>query len=541
MNAPPTTGSLKLVDPAKETSEAFEDESWPDPISLGPPDPDPIPIDGLPDWMRKHIESVSGFTQTPRDLPTLLCLASVSVALAGKVKIRVRQKWMEYLNIYSACILGPANRKSPVLSMMSDALIKWEAKKHGETKEPRAEALHAQSLLKKKLAKAEKDFVNGEGSTEAVKKARWDLSQIFVPPLPRLLVSDITGERLAQIMAENFGRIAVMNAEGDPLRVLAGRYTNGETTLEILKKGWTGDEPFRDDRMGRDGTHIPNPIIVTGMAFQPAVLSTLRNAEIFSGEGVFARFLYSVPPENLGKRKTGESVPPLDEDAAEEFSKKLRALLYSDPFHKDEEAGVWVPFTLDLSEEARSSLHVFEQEVEQMLGPGGTLNSIEAWGGKLVGNAVRIAGIIHIATLLEKDLPWKDSKVPVGAMNAAISIGHALISHAHVVFGDLLDRDERRKLARYVLTRAKAVAERETLTERNLFQACKSKRGISTMTDLRDYLRVLEAHHLVQVIRQESTGGRPASPLIHLNPKLSENIPKSLKSPVRSGGKEGDK
>jgi hypothetical protein len=354
-------------------------------------------------------------------------------------------------------------------------------------------------------------------------------------------VSDITAEKLARVMAENFGRVAVMNAEGDFLRVLGGRYSSGQVNLEILKKGWTGDEPFRDDRVGRDGTYVRNPLIVLGMAFQPTLLETLGNANIFDGEGVFARFLYAVPGSNLGNRKTGEAVPPLDRRAARSFDTNLQLLLDSPPASVDEKKRTWVPYRLQFSEEAKESFNAFEAEVERMLRPDGELSAIEAWGGKLVGNVARISGIVHLASLRAENLPWEGSKVSKASVDAAISIGRALITHAHVVFGDVLETNQRLRLARYFFRRIKELAVRGPLHEQDLFQACKGKKNIRTMPDLRGLLRFLESRELVRVIKQDSTGGRPRSGLVLLNPKATEDIPKRLKSPSQDGGKEGDK
>ena len=71
---------------------------------------------------------------------------------------------------------------------------------------------------------------------------------------PRRLTSDVTPERLAGLMAENGGRIALVSAEGGPFKIMAGQYSSngGPAILDTYLKSWRGKQSkLTGRRVGR--------------------------------------------------------------------------------------------------------------------------------------------------------------------------------------------------------------------------------------------------------------------------------------------------
>lgn len=515
---------------ATYTTAPAAEEMWGKPIPLGAGSPAPIPMHGLPDWLRRFVENVADAVQAPGDLVFVQALSALSVTVANKARIEVRAGQLEPLNVYTCAVLEPGTRKSPVAKQAVAPIWAWEKAKRKSMWPAYVEACDCRDMLEKRLerakrdaAKANNDVALGE-AIEKVKATRRALEELHVPVLPRLLVDDITSERLAQIMAENDGRVGNQSPEGDLFRIMAGRYSSG-VSFDLYKRGWTGDEPFRDDRVGRDGTYIPRPAITLGLCAQPSVFRTLEEKESFRGEGLLARFLFVVPPDRVGFRLTGDKAPALDLAICEDYRRALHRLL-NDTSPKNAQ-GEWEPRILKLAPDARASFFALEAAVEQEMKPGGLYAGLRDWAAKLPGQVVRIAGLLHIAERVGRDQPLWDAEVSYEAMAAAIEIGGALAPHAAALF-DLLDSDAAVSLARYVVRRIQA-GRPETV--RDLFRACQGKREVRRVSDLNAPLELLSDHNYIEIVPQASSGGRPLSPLLYLNPALTQKSDTSDTSP----------
>ena len=80
--------------------------TWPEPIPLGPPAPEPLPLEVFPEVLRDQIESVAASVQVDPTLVAGLILAAVSAAVAGKVVVRVDGAWdRECVGLYVVAIL----------------------------------------------------------------------------------------------------------------------------------------------------------------------------------------------------------------------------------------------------------------------------------------------------------------------------------------------------------------------------------------------------------------------------------------------------
>jgi hypothetical protein len=105
------------------------------------------------------------------------------------------------------------------------------------------------------------------------------------------------------------------------------------------------------------------------------------------------------------------------------YREALRKLLEV-PVRKDP-SGFDEPRLLTLTAEAASRFNDFRSELEPQLAREGRLNVCAGWGGKLAGNCVRIAGLLHI---MEKG--ESAAEIQASTMERALVIGRALIEHA---------------------------------------------------------------------------------------------------------------
>ena len=515
-------------------SAAAEPPDWDTPIPLGPPPPPGLPLDGLPPWLREYIEAVAEATATPPDMALLLGLTAISTAVANKGRVVVKEGYTEPLIIWTVTVAAPGARKSPVFGHMMQPIKEYEAEEAAEYRIRLGESEVERSVLAGAIKEATKTaktaLLAGEGYEDAIKNVKHfkaELEEVQGPAADLITTSDITPERLAQSMGEHFGRAAIVSPEGDIFKIMSGLYSDRQINLQIFKIGWTGDEPFTDDRISRQGSRVARPALVIGLTVQPIVLANLRGKDQFRGEGVLGRFLYAQPDDNIGYRLTGDDVPPLNKDARQRYAECLGVLLAAGPL-----AVVgpdWTPHELALSTEAAGLRNNFAAEVEHSLRPGEDLDGSEDWGAKLTGSMVRVAGLIHLAWQVEEGKELWGDPISGQAMETAVNLGRALIPHVRRVF-DEMDVIPEVHVARYVLRRISTYEGDEPLTVRELHRRCQGSKEIQQVDDLDQPLRLLEEHRFIRRTKQGSTGGRRPSPIIELNPHARDSSDKSDRS-----------
>jgi hypothetical protein len=129
----------------------------------------------------------------------------------------------------------------------------------------------------------------------------------------------------------------------------------------------------------------------------------------------------------VGHRRTGADVQPIPVEVEEEYARQVSALA--------QKLHAWVdePAILALTAEARTALYAFEAAVERRLARDGDLRPTGAWGGKLVGQAVRIAGLLHLAECGPDRGPLE--AIRADTVEAAIQLAEYAARHAIAAFG----------------------------------------------------------------------------------------------------------
>lgn len=164
---------------------------------------------------------------------------------------------------------------------------------------------------------------------------------------------------------------------------------------------------------------------------------------------------------------------------------------------------------ITLSPEAYAESKAIFEEIEPQLRDG--LEEMEGWAGKLHGQIMRIAGIIHCCQYTDDAAKFP---VTLETMQAARKIGRYLLAHAKAAFALMgLTESEEERTARYILRRMDSMVESE-ISKRDLFQLCNGK--LSNMQQLDNGLAVLVEHGYIS-IEKLKTGGRPTE-RIFLNP-----------------------
>lgn len=405
-------------------------------VGVAPPEPTPLkaarvpvafPTTALPAWVHEWVSAEAHATQTPEDLAGVCALCVLAACAGGRVEVEARPGWREPTNLYGLPVLPPGSRKSAVIAAATRPLYAAERDLTEAVKAEQAEAVLMRDIAVKAAKVAMDKAASGKGDRDALTaeaiSASAQAEAITVPPTPRLIADDVTPEAVGSLLAEHGGRLAIISAEGGIFETISGRYSNGVPSLDTWLKGHAGD-PLRVDRKGRPSEYVPKPALTMLLTVQPTVLSALAGNTTFRGRGLTARFLYSLPADNVGQRLVGAN--PVPSEVADAYDKRIQALVHN--------LNGWTdPAILRLDDEAAELLLELERAVEPRLARDGEYGPIREWASKLVGAILRIAALLHIAEDGER------FRLPIAAdtLNNAILIGAYFVDHALAAF-DLL-------------------------------------------------------------------------------------------------------
>lgn len=495
-------------------STSVSEITWERPVPFGSAELPEFPTEALPGPVRALVEAVAEALQVPVDLPAMLALGVLAAAAAKRVVVRPGPDWLEPVNLYTAVALPPGERKSATVAAMTSPLEEFEAAEAerlrgdvaaaaGAIEVARARLGHLQ-LAAAKAAGADRDEAERAAADAAVELER-------LPPavLPRVICDDVTPEKLASLLAVHGGRMALISAEGGELFAMAGgRYSTGPN-VGILLKGHAGD-PLRVDRQGRPSEIVPSPALTIAVALQPDAVSALREHKVFRGRGLLGRFLWSMPRSRMGSRSVDP--PPIPATARGAYHAAIRRVLGITSAQSSD--GRPVPLELVLDAEGQAALRRFAGSIERRLGEFGSLGPIGDWSGKLVGQTVRIAGLLHVV-----DHPDAPAATPIRAATLARAekIAQYLIPHATAAFAMMAD-DPAVEHARFVL-RWLERTDLDRFTRRDLHRALPWR--FPRAEDIDPVLALLVGRGYLR--REEDDGersrpGRPASPVYEVSP-----------------------
>jgi hypothetical protein len=503
-------------------------QDWSNPIPLDTPYRPPFPTEALPPTVRAFVEAVAEETQTPPDLPAVVALGTISASVGGKYEISLEGTWAEPVHGQMLCVLDSANRKSSVFRTMTTAIRTHERQRAAEDRKAlarwQADRRVKESRLKKLEHQAAEPDKPGRSQTRdldlQIAALAEDLATEFAPSITRIIADDATAEKLAQLLAEQRGSLAVMSAEGGFFANIGGRYSD-QPNLDTVLKGHAGDE-IRVDRMGRDAEYVARPALTICIATQPETVKELGNIRGFVGKGAAARLWPSFPSSTVGLRKLRSG--PVPETVRLQWDAMIRHLLEQSASTHTDADGCRLPHELQLSESARAVHLNFQEWIEPNLKDDGALGNIKAWGGKLAGAAARIAGLLHLAENVHTGDPCA-TPVPGITMERAIAIAEYFAAHAKLLYDGLGQHDDL-DAARMVLETIQHLGP-ET-TKREVYQRLRSRRAFAKVAALDAPLRTLEEHDIVRIRREQRHGSIRPSEVIELNPLLNTlNSPNS--------------
>lgn len=430
----------------KKERKTLSNIEWSPPVPFDEYTLPAFPIEVFPEWLREYVKGVAESTQTPVDAPGMAAISVLSTALAKKFYVRLTGEWSESLNTYSILALPPGNRKSSVFKALQEPITTFEKEERErlitEVSEQRAKLKAKQ----KRLEQLEKEYAkDGEQTTlEEIIALANEIENEEILSLPRFITEDVTPEKLADLMAENQEKMALLSAEGGGIfSIMAGRYaSDGKANLDIFLKGFSGDY-CAVDRMGREAKVLDEPSLTIGLFLQPHVVQDVPPS--FQERGLMPRFLYSFPRSLVGYRKITPQT--IEADIKNRYLLNIKKLL-----RMDTHEGV----QLTLNNKAKAAEEGLRREIEAMFLDGGELSEMKEWGSKLAGQIIRVAGLLHVAehvqvlTLDTSNIEGIPRQIHEEIFTKACQLTSYFIEHAKAAYG-CMGADKGTQDAKYLL------------------------------------------------------------------------------------------
>ena len=484
-----------------------EPSAWESPIPFSRFGHVAFPVDALPADLRDFVLAVAESTQTPVDMAGTAVLSILSVCLQGKYRVRGKPDWLEPLNTYALIIATPSERKSAVLNQMLRPLNAYEAEYNRQNASRVESGRMRRRVLEKKQKVLEDQVARGKADEKEMERIAAEIASFEeVRPL-QLYVDDVTTEKLVSVLAANKGRAALVSSEGGIFDTLAGIYTRN-VNIDVMLKGYSGD-PIRVDRIGRESECVMDPALTVLLMAQPDVVSAVLGNRTFRGRGLTARFLYCLPASKLGSRQADSA--PVPDSVADGYARKIRNLL-QDEYEPE-------PRVIRLSEEAREKLFAFSRELEPKL--VGEYAEIADWAGKLVGNIMRIAGLLcRAGVMLSHEFLAEEKPLVVDGrtMEGAIRLGRYFLGNALAAYDALPEKQMALSATRLL----EMIRERK-LKEFDRRQAMRYCRSFKTVAEIQPVLDFLEDYgYICQQPVAFRPAGRPPLPKYTVNPMVLE-------------------
>lgn len=444
-----------------------------------------FPLETLPSVLKDYTVAAAECLQVPNDMAASVILGVIALASQKKVEIHPKPGWIEPLNLYMLVVASPSERKSSALKACISPIIAYEEKENERLKPLIQEYNLTKDTLEKELESMKKRYANGKPDvTRADLTNKQKELNDLTPYYPiRLYADDATPEALVRLMKQNNGSIGLLSTEGGIFDIAAGRYSkNSDVNIDVFLKAYSGDD-IRVNRMTREQEDVKNPALTMALTVQPTVLNNLLSNPDLRGRGFVQRFLYSVPKTIIGSRNY--KVEMIPDEVQSKYDKLVWELLQMQPE---------TPITLELSEEADHLAEAFFDELEPKLQT--SLKPIEGWAGKLHGNTMRIAGVLHCAEYGES---CGSHLVSGTVMKNAISIARYYLEHAKEAFGSrgMMD-DTPTKNAKYILERMDKRGLTK-ITKRDLQKSCQA---IKSKVELEEALDVLIRRGYVKIVKE---------------------------------------
>jgi putative DNA primase/helicase len=383
----------------EENAPAGDSDGWPEPHPLAAKiEPEPYPLDALPDTIRAAVEEVAGFVKAPAALVASSALAALSLACQAHIDAKRAEKLHGPVGLFLLTIADSGERKSTCDGFFVSSIRQYQ-EEQAEAMKPAIKeyqaAIAAWEAERDGILSAVKDAGKKGKPTD---KLRADLAQLQQdkpepPRVPRLILGDETPESLAWSFAKQWPSGGVLSSEAG---VVFGSHGMGKDSamrnLALLNVLWDGGTHSVGRRTSESFT-VRGVRLTMGLMVQEITLREYfsKSGGLARGTGFLARFLVAWPESTQGQRPFTEAPANWPHLAA--YHRRIAAIL-NQPAPIDED-GALTPAMLSLAPDAKAAWVEYHDAIESELASGGELYDVRDVASKSADNAARLAALFQ--------------------------------------------------------------------------------------------------------------------------------------------------
>ena len=460
----------------------------------------------LPSVLSVSALEISKSKQAPIDFVAVGFMVALSSLLARNIAIRpmAEDHWTVVPNLWGLIVGRPSAKKTPALSASLKPLNRLEdaaAETHRLALNDFAmrEQLHAHqskannSEIQKLLRKAD-----GQSKSDAAALIQEQQElEPNEPPCIRYVANDSTVEKLADLLLAN---PSILVCRDELQGFFAGLERHGqEGARSFYLEAWTGESPFKVDRISRGSTCVPRACVSVLGGIQPGVVGNLmrelqRNSR--ANDGLMQRFQLAVWPDLSRKFEL------IDRKPDSENWRKLIALFEQFAEIDENSVGAEIPEEgipyLRFSTDAQNLFSRWLEEHENRLRNEDMPECMESHLGKYPSLVPSVALILHLAE-------GNTGPVGLGAATKAIGWAKYLEAHAKRLYAPIVGAD-------FVAARALATKIKNRKIDGHFSLRDVYRHGwahLGTADEVRVAAEILEDFDWIER-KQEETAGRTA-------------------------------
>jgi hypothetical protein len=490
-----------VPDPSAPTLPSSVHEVWPPITPLGGEMPELPPecLTALDVDMRDILSTLCECSQVPLEGVVPMALAAVSAMAMGGYHVRAyKSREPETPCLYHVLVMAPGGGKSVAYRFLSAPVaehasqcLKWAWTRH-------AHASAEFAVLESQKKKALKAATDGDaGAMEEYKRLNEKASSILLIKPEEFLVTDVTEQALAKVMAVNEGRAAIMNDETGAFDGILNIYSDKHNVGDVYNKGWDGGR-ISVSRMGREPIVIKECRLVISVCTQPDVFSKLLadNPQL-AHSGFLSRCLVSFIGKNPSDFEADlDLLPQMPPIFREKWTSRLLSI--ADYYSQFTDC----PVIQSYHHESKAHFTALTREINKLRDPYSPYAHAVSVLARPGHHAARIAALLH---LLAKgpdshNHPVSPLTAECGTMIARYSAESWATLLAQKGPGTALPK----KIAQILTTEGPT-------TKRELLRKTKA-----TKEEAAHAIETLEEHNMARVERQEQQG--PGRPKETLNP-----------------------
>ena len=283
--------------------------------------------------------------------------------------------------------------KSETFRHLAQPLLEFEAERVADWKEETKPGLLAEhKILEAEIAgltksgrkpNADRDEIRGQLKAKLAARDQIE-AQLRTPTLS---CEDVTGEKLAVLLAHNREQLASLSADAlAVVNILLGRYNKLDRTDEgIYLKAFTGDR-CKVDRQTRESVLVESPCLAALWLTQPDKLESLLAERSLSDGGLIPRML--VFHTNCEGQKIVKDAPEIPTSLENDYANLIRSLIQT--YRLADE-----PLAIEPTPEALDAMNAHHNAIVKRRRTD--LHDVNIYAARWNEQAWRIAVVLHAA------------------------------------------------------------------------------------------------------------------------------------------------